>query len=171
MPIRRECARPWPPAALLLPLLLSLQGCSDVTHFLSPAPPPPPPALPLPPKPPAHPPPVAARPAVVPPTAPVASQPLAAPPPPSPPPSPPIVLVGLAPPDVMRLFGAPASRSPTGQGERWTYHSGPCQLDLFIFPDVSSGAPAVLDQRIAADPSGPAAEQACLRTLRDDHAP
>jgi hypothetical protein len=165
MPIRRECARPWPLAALLLPALLSLLGCSDVTQFLSPAPPAP--ALPLPPKPPSRPPPVAARPAAVPQAAPVASQPLA----PPPPPPPPIALVGLAPPEVMRLFGAPASRSPTGQGERWTYRSGPCQLDLFIFPDVSSGAPAVLDQRIGAAASGPDAEQACLRTLRDDHAP
>jgi hypothetical protein len=83
---------------------------------------------------------------------------------------PPIVLAGLAAADLVRLLGEPAERSPTGQGERWTYRSGNCEIEIFVFPDVANGRPVVLDDRLAAGPPGPDAKQACLRKLRDEHA-
>ena len=147
---------------------LALLGCSEPPApkeaFGPPAPPPPrPPAvrktlpIPLPPDVPPPPPPVAETPA----PPPVAD---------TQPPPPPIVLTGLSEADLAKLFGAPAARVPAGTGERWTYHAGPCQVDVFMFPDVVHGGLTALDRRVSAEAPGAEAEQACLRKLRDDHA-
>ncbi len=86
-------------------------------------------------------------------------------------PAPPgIVVTGLSSSQLVQLLGEPAARVPTGQGERWTYHAGGCQLDVFMFPDVSHGGLTALDHRVSSDAPGPDGEQACLRRLRDDHA-
>jgi hypothetical protein len=161
MGTRGDRARPWPPAGLALLTLVSLAACGDVSHLLA-GPPTapqahrpaatPPSAIPL------H---AAARPAKAP-TA-VASEPL-------PSAQPPIVLTGLTGPELLRLFGEPAARSPSGEGERWTYRAGACELEVFVFPDVAHGQPSVLDERLSAGLAGPDPEQACLRKLRDDHA-
>jgi hypothetical protein len=93
---------------------------------------------------------------------PVTSEALATPPPP-------IVLTGMSSSGLVHLLGPPATRRPTGQGERWTYRDGACELDVFIFPDVVRGEPTVLDERVSAAAAGPAAAQACLQRLRHDH--
>ncbi len=158
------------PASLALLALVLLPGCSDISRVF--APPPVPVAVvkhpPAPP--PARPPaPAQSRPAPVPPAEPVVSQPLGTSAPPAAA-GPDVVLTGMSQPALVRLLGQPAARSPTGQGERWTYRSGRCQVEVFIFPDVARGEPAVLDQRVTDDTPGPDAAQACLRRMRDDHA-
>jgi hypothetical protein len=85
-------------------------------------------------------------------------------------PAPPVVVTGLSAAELAKLFGAPAARVPAGTGERWTYHAGPCEVDVFMFPDVAHGGLTALDRRITGASPGADAEQACLRRLRDDHA-
>jgi len=172
----QDRARPWLSAGFALLTLSLLPGCGNVSRLFarpSPSPPPrpasasiarssaqlhggPPPAevgLPAA---------SAKAPVPPPPAAPVAREALGTPPPP-------IVLTGMSASGLVRLLGQPATRSPTGQGERWTYRDGTCELDVFIFPDVVRGEPAVLDERVSAAASGPAAAQACLQKLRHDH--
>ncbi len=74
----------------------------------------------------------------------------------------PVALAGASAERVEAQFGPPASRAASGSGERWTYRTGDCSLDLFLFPDVSRGGLAVLDRRA----SGADAED-CARRLRD----
>ena len=102
--------------------------------------------------------------------APAAGQPPTSPAPIGAPAAPPILLSGLGASQLVRLLGEPAARSPSGQGERWVYRSGACEVEVFVFPDVVHGQPTVLDHRLGAGPGGADAEQACLRKLRDDHA-
>ena len=164
MRTRQHCAR-----ALLLPAihflaLLSLPGCSDVARFFGPTPNQQaaarhrsPQALPLP-----HTPPAVTEPPVVPAT----TEPA---PPPAPEPTA-IVVTGLSSSQLVKLLGEPLTRVPTGQGERWTYQAGECQLDVFMFPDVSHGGLTALDDRVGGSVARSGGEQACLRRLRDDHA-
>ena len=53
-------------------------------------------------------------------------------------------------------------------GETWTYRSGPCELELFLFPDVTQGGLHVLDYRVNGAGPRDDGEQACLRRLRND---
>ena len=81
-----------------------------------------------------------------------------------------MVVTGLSSPQVVKSFGEPVARVPTGQGERWTYRAGGCQLDVFMFPDVSHGGLTALDDRVSDSEAKPGGEQGCLRRLRDGHA-
>jgi len=160
----RNCARVFSLAAVLFLALLSLPGCSDVARIFGPAPNRQAaaphhmaPALPLPPIPPT---------ATEPPAVPVISEPLSRPESAQPD----IVVTGLSSSQLVKLFGEPVARVPTGQGEHWTYRAGRCQLDVFMFPDVSHGGLTALDHRASSDAPGSDGEQACLRRLRDDHA-
>jgi hypothetical protein len=88
--------------------------------------------------------------------------------PPVPEPPTPVVVNGLSGNAVLALLGQPASRAGSAPGETWTYRSGPCELELFLFPDLTQGGLHVLDYRVSgADPSDDAG-QACLRRLRSD---
>jgi hypothetical protein len=77
----------------------------------------------------------------------------------------PVVLNGLSVGNVRALLGQPATHVAAGPGETWTYHSGNCQVELYLFPDVSHGGLHVLDHQIIASDG----EQACLRRLTDAH--
>jgi hypothetical protein len=79
-----------------------------------------------------------------------------------------VVVNGLSSNAVIALLGQPASRAGSAPGETWTYRSGPCELELFLFPDLTQGGLHVLDYRVnGADPRDDG-EQACLRRLRSD---
>jgi hypothetical protein len=167
----RDCARVLPLAAVPLLALLSFPGCSDTGRIFSSAPtrqaaqprrPAPTASLPVPPTPP--------PPATVPQVAPVTSEPLSGPATHPEPAQPAIVVTGLSALQLVKLFGEPVARVPTGQGERWTYRAAGCQLDVFMFPDVSHGGLTALDHRASSDAPGSDGERACLRRLRDDHA-
>jgi len=103
--------------------------------------------------------------------------------PPAPPPSPwapvstaktmpatlpePVVVDGLSGNAVRALLGQPAARAGPAPGETWTYRSGSCAVELFLFPNVTHGGLQVLDSRVSGAGSGEASRQACLRRLRD----
>ena len=160
----KNCARAPRFAPVLFLALLSLPGCSDVERLFSPTPGKQTasphraaPALPVPPIPPSE----SAQPVV-----PVSSEPVSRPMPAQPA----IVVNGLSSPQLVKLFGEPATRAPTGQGERWTYRSSGCSLEVFMFPDVSHGGLTALDDRVSDEASETGGKQACLRKLRDEHA-
>ncbi len=102
------------------------------------------------------------------------TQPLPAPPPtpartPEATPEPtPVVVDGLSEKAVRTLLGQPAGKDGPSPGETWTYRSGSCEVDLFLFPDVTHGGLHVLDYRVSG--AGPRADdqQACLRRVRSD---
>jgi hypothetical protein len=109
--------------------------------------------------------------------APIAPEPVPAPPamqserttktePPAAPESTPVVVNGLSGNAVRALLGQPAIRAEPAPGETWTYRSGKCEVDLFLFPDVTHGGLHVLDYRVNGAGSGQDV-QACLRRLRD----
>jgi hypothetical protein len=79
----------------------------------------------------------------------------------------PVVVDGLSGKAVRTLLGQPAARSGPAPGETWTYKSGSCQVDLYLFPDVKHGDMQVLDHRVNGAGSHED-NQACLRRLRDD---
>jgi hypothetical protein len=79
----------------------------------------------------------------------------------------PVVVDGLSGKAVRTLLGQPAARSGPAPGETWTYRSGTCQVDLYLFPDVKHGDLQVLDHRVNGAGSHED-NQACLRRLRDD---
>jgi hypothetical protein len=79
----------------------------------------------------------------------------------------PVVVDGLSGKAVRTLLGQPAARSGPAPGETWTYKSGSCQVDLYLFPDVKHGDLQVLDHRVNGAGSHED-NQACLRRLRDD---
>jgi hypothetical protein len=160
----KNCARAPLVAPVLFLALLSLPGCSDVERLFGPtsgkqvaAPHRPAAPLPVPP----IPPPEAAQPVVQ-----VSSEPASRPAPAQPA----IVVNGLSSPQLVKLFGEPVTRAPTGQGERWTYRSRGCSLEIFMFPDVSHGGLTALDDRVSDDTAEAGGQQACLRRLRDEHA-
>jgi hypothetical protein len=84
-----------------------------------------------------------------------------------PPVSRPVVVDGLSGNAVRAMLGQPAERTGPAPGETWTYRSGSCALDLFLFPNVTHGGLQVLDYRVSGAGSGEDAKQACLRRLRD----
>jgi hypothetical protein len=85
-------------------------------------------------------------------------------------PEPALVAVdGLSGNAVRALLGQPATRGRHAPGETWTYRSGSCEVDLFLFPDVTNGGLRVLDHRVSGAGSEQDAQQACIRRLRDDH--
>jgi len=79
----------------------------------------------------------------------------------------PVVVDGLSGNAVRALLGQPAARAGPAPGETWTYRSGSCAVELFLFPNVMHGGLQVLDSRVSGAGSGEASRQACLRRLRD----
>jgi hypothetical protein len=79
----------------------------------------------------------------------------------------PVVVNGLTGNAVRAMLGQPAARTGPAPGETWTYRSGSCAVELFLFPNVTHGNLQVLDYRINGAGSGEDAKQACLRRLRD----
>jgi len=79
----------------------------------------------------------------------------------------PVVVNGLSGNAVRALLGQPVTRAGPAPGETWTYRSGSCEVDLFLFPDVTHGGLHVLDYRVSGAGSGQDVQQACLRQLRD----
>jgi hypothetical protein len=75
----------------------------------------------------------------------------------------PVVVDGLSAKAARALLGQPAAHGGPAPGETWTYRSGSCEVELFLFPNVTHGEMQVLDHRV----SGAGTEQACLRRLRD----
>ncbi len=80
-----------------------------------------------------------------------------------------VAVDGLSGNAVRALLGQPATRAGHAPGETWTYRSGSCEVDLFLFPDVTNGGLRVLDYRVSGAGSQQDAQQACIRRLRDDH--
>ncbi len=79
----------------------------------------------------------------------------------------PVVVNGLSGNAVRTLLGQPATRAGPAPGETWTYRSGSCEVNLFLFPDVTHGGLQVLDHRVTGANSHGDEEQACLRRVRD----
>ncbi len=79
--------------------------------------------------------------------------------------APPVVVNGMSAGKARALFGQPATRVSAGPGETWTYRSGECQVQLYLFRDVLHGGLHVLDHQTSASDG----EQACLRRLTDGH--
>jgi hypothetical protein len=118
-------------------------------------------------------------------TAPRRAVPARVPRPPAPPPSPwdpasaaetrpaappeaqPVVVNGLSGKAVRAMLGQPAAQTGPAPGETWTYRSGSCAVELFLFPNVTHGGLQVLDSRVSGAGSGEDSKQACLRRLRD----
>lgn len=74
-------------------------------------------------------------------------------------------LAGATAEQLEAWLGVPADRTSSGAGERWTYRSADCALDLFLFPDVASGGLTVLERRATGG-----SEQDCLRRVHDARA-
>jgi hypothetical protein len=79
----------------------------------------------------------------------------------------PVVVDGLSAKAVRALLGQPAAHGGPAPGETWTYRSGTCEVELFLFPNVTHGEMQVLDHRVNGAGTGEDAKQACLRRLRD----
>ncbi len=99
------------------------------------------------------------------------------PPPPAPrPPSlsasaaaqPPVVVNGLSGDAVRTLLGPPLTQVAVGPGETWTYRSGACEVQLFLFPDVAQGGLHVLDYHVNGAGARAADQQTCLRRMHRD---
>lgn len=112
------------------------------------------------------------------PTAPSAPRPEStaqAQPPPAPDPAPapapelkPVVVNGLSEKAVQTLLGQPAAKDGPAPGQTWTYRSGSCEVELFLFPDVTQGSLHVLDYRVSGAGSRADQQQACLRRVSGD---
>jgi hypothetical protein len=96
-------------------------------------------------------------------------------PPPAPDPAPapapelkPVVVNGLSEKAVQSLLGQPAAKDGPAPGQTWTYHSGSCEVELFLFPDVTQGSLHVLDYRVSGAGSRADQQQACLRRVSGD---
>jgi hypothetical protein len=85
----------------------------------------------------------------------------------APPASEPVVVNGLSGKAVRAMLGQPAAQTGPAPGETWTYRSGSCAVELFLFPNVTHGGLQVLDYRVRGAGSGEDSKQACLRRLRD----
>ncbi len=79
----------------------------------------------------------------------------------------PVVVDGLSAKAVRSLLGQPATRGGPAPGETWTYRSGTCEVNLYLFPNVNHGGMQVLDHRVSGAGTDESARQACLRRLRD----
>jgi hypothetical protein len=79
----------------------------------------------------------------------------------------PVVVNGLSGNAVRAMLGQPSARAGPAPGETWTYRSGSCAVELFLFPNVAHGGLQVLDSRVSGAGSGEDSRQACLRRLRD----
>jgi hypothetical protein len=79
----------------------------------------------------------------------------------------PVVVDGLSAKAARSLLGQPTSRGGPAPGETWTYHSGSCEVHLYLFPNVDHGGMQVLDHRVSGSGAGENSQQACLRRLRD----
>jgi len=95
------------------------------------------------------------------------------PPAPDPAPAPtpelkPVVVNGLSEKAVQTLLGQPAAKDGPAPGQTWTYHSGSCEVELFLFPDVTQGSLHVLDYRVSGAGSRADEQQACLRRVSGD---
>jgi hypothetical protein len=89
---------------------------------------------------------------------------------PEPPPAEPdVTVVGLSGSVIRAMFGDPAARTPSGPGETWTYQSGDCQVQLYLFPDVAQGGLRVLDDQVTAAGARVEDPQPCLRRLQLEH--
>ena len=82
---------------------------------------------------------------------------------------PPVVLEGLSGDSVRTLLGPPLTQVAVGPGETWTYRSGACEVQLFLFPDVADGGLHVLDHHVNGAGSRAADQQACLQRVHHDH--
>ncbi len=80
---------------------------------------------------------------------------------------PPVVVNGLSGTAVRSLLGQPSTQAGPAPGETWTYRSGGCEVELYLFPDVKHGGLQVLDYRVSGAGARNDAKQACLRRLRD----
>jgi hypothetical protein len=95
------------------------------------------------------------------------------PPAPDPAPAPtpelkPVVVNGLSEKAVQALMGQPAAKDGPAPGQTWTYRSGSCEVELFLFPDVTQGSLHVLDYRVSGAGSRADQQQACLRRVSGD---
>ena len=95
------------------------------------------------------------------------------PPAPDPAPAPtpelkPVVVNGLSEKAVQTLLGQPAAKDGPAPGQTWTYRSGSCEVELFLFPDVTQGSLHVLDYRVSGAGSRADQQQACLRRVSGD---
>ena len=95
------------------------------------------------------------------------------PPAPDPAPTPkpevkPVVVNGLSEKAVQTLLGQPAAKDGPAPGQTWTYRSGSCEVELFLFPDVTQGSLHVLDYRVSGAGSKADEQQACLRRVSGD---
>ena len=147
--------------AIVLTGALALVGCARLSaafHALTDPPPPPPPEPPQT---------IAAKPspAHAPRLRPKNTQETK---PPTEPEPTPVVVNGLSGSAVQELLGQPATRAGPAPGETWTYRSGSCEVELFLFPDVTHGGLHVLDYRISGAGTREDEQQACLRRLRND---
>lgn len=79
----------------------------------------------------------------------------------------PVAVNGLSGTAVRAMLGQPSARAGPAPGETWTYRSGSCEVELFLFPNVTHGGLQVLDYRVSGAGSGEDSKQACLRRLRD----
>ena len=87
--------------------------------------------------------------------------------PPTPEGTAPVEVNGLSGKAVRALLGQPAHREGPAPGETWTYRSGSCEVELFLFPNVTHGGLQVLDYRVNGTRHEDT-KQACLRRLRND---
>jgi len=95
--------------------------------------------------------------------------PLAPDPPAEPIPEPkPVVVNGLSETAVQTLLGQPVAKHGPAPGQTWTYRSGTCEVELFLFPDVTQGSLHVLDYRVSGAGSRADEQQACLRRVKGD---
>ena len=79
----------------------------------------------------------------------------------------PVAVNGLSGTAVRAMLGQPSARAGPAPGETWTYRSGSCEVELYLFPNVTHGGLQVLDYRVSGAGSGEDSKQACLRRLRD----
>jgi hypothetical protein len=79
----------------------------------------------------------------------------------------PVVVNGLSGDAVRAMLGQPAARAGPAPGETWTYHSGSCEVEVFLFPDVTHGGMQALDYRVSGAGPGEDSRQACLKRLRN----
>jgi hypothetical protein len=78
-----------------------------------------------------------------------------------------MVVNGLSGTAVRAMLGQPTTRTGPAPGETWTYRSGSCEVELFLFPDVTQGGLHVLDYRVSGAGSRADGQQDCLRRLRN----
>ncbi len=79
----------------------------------------------------------------------------------------PVVVDGLSAKAAKALLGQPARSGGPAPGETWTYRSGSCEVNLYLFPDVAHGGMQVLDHRVSGAGTSEDAKQACLKRLHD----